>query len=311
MVEGARIRTQRKVGIGFVVVCLIWGSTWLAIKLGLETVPPFLAAGLRFLLASIVLGGLVFLRNERLPGERGFRALVVFISLTSFSIPFALVYWGQHLIPSALASILFATFPFFVAVFSHIVLPNERMSGPKMLGVLLGFVGVYVIFSSGLSLGARLEFGGMVAIVASSLIQAISLVFLKKHGESYSTLSINFVSIGMSAVLLLCTSAVVEDYTNVVFTSKAILSLLFLAIFGTVVTFVTYFWMIKHVQAVLLSMTSFVTPIIAVVLGALVMHEQLAPQIVSGAALVLGGILVANGRDLVKLISVRKSLLWD
>lgn len=311
MVEGGRIRTQRKVSIGFVVVCLIWGSTWLAIKLGLETVPPFLAAGLRFLLASIVLGGLVFLRNERLPRERGFRALVVFISLTSFSIPFALVYWGQHLIPSALASILFATFPFFVAVFSHIVLPNERISGPKMLGVLLGFIGVYVIFSSELSLGAGLAFGGMVAIVASSLIQAISLVFLKKHGESYSTLSINFVSIGMSAVLLLCTSVVVEDYTNVVFTPKAILSLLFLAIFGTVVTFVTYFWMIKHVQAVLLSMTSFVTPIIAVVLGALVMHEQLAPQIVSGAALVLGGILVANGRDLVKLISDRKSLLWD
>lgn len=311
MVEGARIRTQSKVSIGFVVVCLIWGSTWLAIKLGLETVPPFLASGLRFLLASIVLGGLVFLRNERLPRERGFRALVVFISLTSFSIPFALVYWGQLLIPSALASILFATFPFFVAVFSHIVLPNERMSGPKMLGVLLGFIGVYVIFSSELSLGARLALGGMVAIVASSLIQAISLVFLKKHGESYSTLSINFVSIGMSAVLLLCTSVVVEDYTNVVFTPKAILSLLFLAIFGTVVTFVTYFWMIKHVQAVLLSMTSFVTPIIAVVLGALVMHEQLAPQIVSGAALVLGGILVANGRDLVKLISDRKSLLWD
>lgn len=311
MIGGVRIRTQTKVVIGFTVVCLIWGSTWLAIKLGLETVPPFLAAGLRFLLASIILGGLVFLRNEQLPREGRFRALVIFISLTSFSVPFALVYWGQRLIPSALASILFATFPFFVALFSHVFLPNERMSGPKAMGVLLGFIGVCVIFSGGLSLDAHLAFGGMVAIVTSSLIQAISLVFLRKHGESYSTLSINFVSICIGAALLLCTSVAVEDYSGVVFTPKAISSLFFLAIFGTVVTFVTYFWMIKHVEAVLLSMTSFVTPIIAVVLGALVMREQLAPQIVSGAGLVLGGILVANGRDLLKLISDRKSLLWE
>ena len=102
-----------------------------------------------------------------------------------------------------------------------------------------------------------------------------------------------------------------EDYSAVSFTGEAILSILFLAVFGNVVAFVSYFWLVKHVETVLLSMTSFVTPIIAVALGAFTLHETLSPRIFSGATLVLCGLLAANGKDLAGMLARKKALLWD
>jgi drug/metabolite transporter (DMT)-like permease len=250
-------------------------------------------------------------RKENLPRGGVFWGLVVFMGLTAFSIPYALVYWGQRLIPSALASILFASYPFFVALFSHAFLPNEKMNALKVLAVVLGFTGVYIIFSGELSFDAGIAIGGMLAIVGSALIQAVSLVFLKKYGETFSPIGVNFVSMSIGAVLLLAGSLAVEDYATVSFTSQAVLSIIFLAVFGNVVAFVAYFWLVKHIEAVLLSMTSFVTPIVSVALGALVLNEILSPRIFGGAILVLCGILAANGKDLAKLLAKRKALLWD
>ncbi|HEY6952473.1 MAG TPA: EamA family transporter [Bacteroidota bacterium] len=305
------IKLKTKVVLWLVVVCLIWGSTWLVIKIGLATVPPFLAAGLRFMLASILLYAMMVMRKESLPRGTVFQKLALFIGLTAFGVPYALVYWGQRLIPSALASILFASYPFFVALFSHFLLQNEKMNGLKVVGVLLGFAGVYVIFSNELSFDSHVALAGMAAIVASAFIQAFSLVYLKKHGEAFSPIGVNFAAMSLGTILLLVTSVLVEDYSGVSFTGQALLSIVYLAVLGNVTAFVAYFWLVKHVDTVLLSMTSFVTPIIAVALGAFVLGESLAPRIFSGATLVLCGILAANGKELARMIASKKALLWD
>jgi drug/metabolite transporter (DMT)-like permease len=258
----------------------------------------------------MILYGMMVARKESLPPGRTYRLLVLFVGLTAFSVPYALVYWGQRQIPSALASILFATYPFFVAFFSSIFLPNEKMTLLKFIAIILAFAGVYVIFAGQLALDARIAVGGMAAIVGSSFIQASALVLLKKYGGSFSPISVNFVSMGIGAILLMGASVFAEDYTGVVFTAKAVLSITYLAIFGTVVAFVTYFWLVKHVETVLLSMTSFITPIIAVALGALVLGERLTPQMIIGAGMVLGGILIANAKDVARLAATGKSLLW-
>lgn len=263
------------------------------------------------MLASAILYAMMLVRKESLPRGKMFRGLALFMGFAGFGVPYALVYWGQHLIPSALASILFATYPFFVGIFSYAFLPNEKMNAFKIFAVILGFSGVYLIFSSELAIDVHIAVGGMAAIVISAFIQAISLVCLKKYGETFSPISLNFLSMSIGAVLLLVASVVVEDYSTVSFTHQAVLSILFLAAFGNVVAFVSYFWLVKHVETVLLSMTSFVTPIIAVALGALVLNETLSPRIFSGATLVLCGILAANGKDLANMLARKKALLWD
>lgn len=270
-----------------------------------------LAAGLRFLLASFILYAMMLVRKETLPRGKLFVVLAVFLGLTAFSVPYALVYWGQRLIPSALSSILFATYPFFVALFSRAFLPSEKLNGLKIFGVVLAFAGVYLIFSSELAGNTSLAIGGMAAIIASAFIQALSLVFLKKYGETFSPIGINFAAMSIGAALLLIASVIGESYSAVSLTNEALFSIAFLAVFGNVVAFVSYFWLVKHVETVLLSMTSFVTPIIAVVLGALILHEALSPRIFSGATLVLCGILAANGKDLAQMIARKKALLWN
>ncbi len=292
-------------------MCLIWGTTWVAIKIGLRSIPPVLGASLRFLLASLFLLGLIEFRKIQFARDKTFWNLGILMGLSSFGIPLALVYWGTQYIPTGLASILFATHPFAVALCSYFLLTNERLTRPKLAGILLGFIGIYVIFASEFSFQSNLAIEGMIAIILSSALQAFTLVTIKKYGGPYNTMSLNYVGMVIGGVLLAVMSYFVENHEGLVFNNEAILSLVYLAVFGSVVTFVTYFWLLKHVEVVLLSLTAFVTPIIAVIAGVVVFNESLTTQMLGGSALVLVGIIVANSNDLLSVIRRGKAFMFN
>lgn len=273
--------------------------------------PPMLGASLRFLLAALFLLGLIEFRRIQFAKDEMFWKLGLLMGFSSFGIPLALVYWGTQYIPTGLASILFATYPFAVALCSYFLLPNDRLSKPTMAGILLGFVGIYVIFASEFTFQSALGVEGMVAIILSSVLQAFALVTVKKHGKPYNTMSLNYVGMVIGGVLLAIMSFATENHEGVVFNQEAIFSLIYLALFGSVVTFVTYFWLLKHVEAVLLSLTAFVTPIIAVIAGVIVFGERFTVQILAGSALVLIGIVIANSTDLIAVVRRGKALLMD
>lgn len=285
---------QFKVITAYILICLIWGSTWLAIKIGLESLTPLLAAGLRFSVASIVLYIIITIRKISIPWGRETLWFYGTVALTSFSVPFALVYWGEQRIASGLTSVVFAIYPFCVALFSAAMLPKENLSLAKIMGMILGFVGIAIIFSHDISFGDEETLGGMTAVLLSAMLQAYSVVVIKKYGHDISPFVVSFVPMLVGAVLLLSASAAVEDFSVSHFTGLAIGSILYLALFGTVLTFVSYFWLIKRVHVVLLSLTSFVTPIIAVLLGAVILHEAVTLELFIGAACVLLGIIIAN-----------------
>ncbi len=288
-----------KVIIAYTAICTIWGSTWLVIKLGLETLTPFLAAGLRFAFAGVVLFGIIKIKKIPIPWNEHTRWFYVVIALTSFSLPFGLVYWGEHRISSGMTSILFATYPLFVAVMSSLLISTERLTVLKILGVLIGFGGVVTIFSNDVQFsGESNVMIGMAAVVLSAVIQSFSAVMIKKHGHEISPYVVSFVPMSISAILLLIASVSVEDFSNVQFTPMAIFSISFLAIFGTIVTFVSYFWLLKRVEVVLLSLTAFVTPLIAVVLGVIVLNEKISAELFAGAFLVFTGIATANANEI-------------
>ena len=206
------------------VVCIIWGTTWVAIKIGLQSIPPLLGASLRFLLASLVLLGLIELRHIQFARARIFWNLGLLMGLSSFGIPLALVYWGTQFIPTGLASILFATYPFAVSLFSYFLLPKERLTRPKLAGIMLGFVGIYVIFASEFSFQGSLGVEGMVAIVLSSGMQAFALVTVRKYGGPYNVMSLNYIGMVIGGVTLAIMSYFVERHEGIVFNQAAILS---------------------------------------------------------------------------------------
>jgi drug/metabolite transporter (DMT)-like permease len=138
----------------------------------------------------------------------------------------------------------------------------------------------------------------MLAILASVLLQGISLVLVKRHGKHIPPVAMNVGGMLVGLPIMFAIAFGVESFSSVRFDAKGILSILYLSTFGTVVTFVTYYWLLKRMQALFLSFISFITPILAVLFGKLVLDETLSPNIFSGATLVLAGIVIANGKDI-------------
>jgi drug/metabolite transporter (DMT)-like permease len=287
---------QIKIWLAFITACLVWGSTWLAIKVGLSGMPPFLGAGLRFFIASIILYIIVKVRRIAIPMTTDAKKVYVVLIVLSYTVPFAFVYWAEQYIPTGLASILFAGYPFWVAICSQIMLKDELLNVFKVSGIVLGFIGLLVIFAGDVHIADSRALVAMLMILANAIMQAYSLVLVKKIGQPISPFAFNAVSMFYSGIALICLSFMVESHDAIVWDTASVGSILYLATVGSVVVFAAYFWLLKRVEAVYLSLISFITPIVAVVLGAIVLGEKLDPNVFVGASFVLVGLLVANGK---------------
>jgi drug/metabolite transporter (DMT)-like permease len=297
------------VRVGFLSLCLIWGSTWLAIKIGLESIPPFYSVVFRFLIAAFLSYGLLRMRGLSIPRDRASWNLFVTIGLLSFGLPFSIIYWSGQYLPSGLMSILFAVFPFMVAILSHKFLPNEPLNVFKVIGIVIGFSGIIVIFSEGLSSSSTMgqfQLLGIVGIVVGTILQAGGLMVLKRKGKDVDPLTLNFSGMLIGAIPVAVMAILFERLSDIRVDAKSVGSILYLSTFGSVVTFAVYFWMLKRVEAVYLSFLTFVTPVVAVFLGAVVLGEKLEPNTFLGASLVLLGVLVGNGKGFIDLMNSDK-----
>jgi drug/metabolite transporter (DMT)-like permease len=163
-------------------LCAIWGSTWLGIKLGLRDLPPLTFAGIRFALAALVLGALVAIRGARLPlAGRDWR-LLGYTGFLSITVNYALVFWGEQYISSGLAAVLSATVPLFGLPIAHRYLASERLSASKVAGVLLGVIGVAIVFSGELSIGGPQALWASAGIILAALATAHAGVLVKAQG---------------------------------------------------------------------------------------------------------------------------------
>jgi drug/metabolite transporter (DMT)-like permease len=301
------MRSERVgIWISYFIISTVWGTTWFAIRIGLETIPPFLSAGIRCSLAAVVLYVLLRLRKGVIPTTPAAWKVYSALGILTIGLPFALVYWGQQFIPTGLSSILFALFPVTVAVFSHLMLKKEPLNGYKIVSVVLGFMGVAIIFSSDIAIADSRSILGMLAILVSVFLQAVALILIKKYGDPVSPMAMNFVGMAMGGGMVLLLSLVAERGQPVVWTWQGIASLAYLTIIGSVVTFLAYYWLLKRIDAVYLSLSSFINPIVAVLIGSLALGERLSPLTFAGAILVLAGMLTANGRAFYEKLRTRE-----
>lgn len=294
------IRITPLIALGYLAICLIWGSTWLVIRLGMESLTPFISAGVRFTIASSVIFTVMKIKNIPLIVDGSAMKIYITGGFFSFLIPFGLVYWGQQFISSGLASVLFAVYPFSVATVAHFSLNEERLKKTKVFGMLTGFTGIIIIFSDNFSIRFNMmEFLGMAAVVGSGIIQSFVVVLIKKEGKHLNPFSMNLVPMAIAAVGFLITGFLVEDVSRNRFDLNGILSVLYLGIFGSIVTFTTYYWLLKKVSVLLMSLIAFITPIIALILGWLVYNEKLTMFHLTGSIFVLTGLLISQS-ELIK-----------
>jgi drug/metabolite transporter (DMT)-like permease len=276
---------------------LIWGTTWAAIRLGLEGIPPLTGVALRFGIAGSLLLALVWRLGVRFRWSRAELGLWAVNGLLSFTASYTIVYWAEQHIPSGLAAMLFATYPLLVAVIAHFALPGERLRWSSAGGILLGLVGVAVIFSDDLRLlgGANVREVALVMML-SPLVSALATVAVKRWGAGIHPLSLTAVPMLLTATIVGILAFVFERQATVVFDLRSVGALLYLAVLGSAVTFTVYYWMLARAPATRVALIAYTIPIVAVGVGALVFQEPIRPRVVMGGVLVLFGVAVVNWR---------------
>jgi drug/metabolite transporter (DMT)-like permease len=280
-----------KARLVWLILCGIWGSTWLFIKLGLADLPPITFAGIRFVISCAVLFPLVLIRRLPLPAKRGDWWLLIFTGFLSFSLNYGLVFWGEQHISSGLAAVLQSTMPAFGLVLAHFHLPHERMTWVKIAGVVLGVLGVVVVFSNQLAISGRQALAGCVALVLSALFGAYSNVLVKTYGKNLNPAIIAAGQMFFGLIPLLIVGIGFEgNPLQLRWTATAIIALLYLAVVGSVVAFLLYYWLMQHMDVTKTMLISLVTPVVAVILGMLALNEELNWRTLAGGAMIIAGI---------------------
>lgn len=290
----------------YFLICFFWGSSWYIIKVSLQYVTPFINLGSRFLISAFAIYLVMRYTNTRLDLSPTSVKLYLILGFFSYSIPFSLVYWAERTIPSSLASILFAMNPFFVAILSSIFIKEEFLSVPRIIGIILSFAGIIFIFKDGLRIELSHYLPGMIAVILSALMQASIAVTIKKKGGHLSPLSMNFIPTLIAGIFLVTIGLFTENLSSNKFTIEAILMIIYLAVFVTVFNFTAYYSLLKKMSVVILSLTSFITPLIATFIGVVVGGENLSKNISAGAFFVLTGILIANWEGFKKFYHQKK-----
>ncbi len=275
----------------FGLLCLIWGSTWAAIKFGLDGVPAFLGAGLRFAIASAIITPLALMRPRK-KFTRDDKIAIASCGFIGFAGSYATVYWAEQYITSGLTAILYCTMPLFVALLSAFWTKAETLSGRKVAGILIGMAGTVVLFWPKEALKPH-EQGAMLCTLAGSLASAVNIVMMKRHSKHTDIYWLNAISMAIGSVCLLSVSAVTEVPATLHWTRSNILALFYLAVLGSVVAFLAYYHLIKTMEATHLSLITLIVPIVAVALGWTFLHEAVSASTGVGIAVILAGVAIA------------------
>jgi len=282
-----------------VLLTVIWGTTWSVVRVSLDGFPPLTSVTLRFTVAVVLLalwgrmtGRVVFKPEHRTTP----RHLAVWASqaLFNFTIPYSLVYWAEQWVPSGLVSILFSTMPIFVVLGAWFVLPEERLRPMAFFGLLLGFVGIALIFSEDFNLlgGPQAAFASAIFLL-SPASAAVGQVVVKRWGNDLPTFSLTLLPMASGAALLSGLAWWFERDLPWNPEPAAVGAILYLALVGTALAFTLYYWLLKHVTAINLSLITYATPVVAITLGITFLDEPITLRILLGSALVISGVGLA------------------
>ena len=280
----------------------IWGASYLFIKVIVAEVPAFTLVAGRLTLAAIIMWGILRARGLSLPrSRRTWRAYAV-LGLLGAAIPYSLISWGEQYIPSGLASLLQSTTPIFTVILAHFLTDDERITMTKIIGVVVGFVGVGILMLPDPSLrpgsvqatGLRADLLGQLAIVGSSLCYALTAIYVRSRLQGQPPLVSAAGQLTMGMVYMLPASLLIDRPFDLSPSLPVLASWLALTILGTVVAYVIYFTLLERTSATFVTMVTYIIPVNGLLLGALVLNEQLSVTTLGSLALILLGVLLVR-----------------
>ncbi len=282
----------------FVSLCVVWGSTWMAIKVGLRFLPPFAFAGTSFVTSTLCILLITKVLHTRFPKDWSSWRVMIFLGLTMMGAGFAFQYWGEQYVSSGLAAVLFATPPLFVVIFAHILIEEEKITRWKAIGIIISFVGMLVIFRQELtpvfSLNTQSSIYGAVAEVASAATTALAIVVYKRFYAKIDRLANLLVQTIIGCVLLSILALGCERSSSFDFTPLAIVATIYLGL-ATTLPYIGYYWLLEKNSAINVSTVTFIVPILALALGWILLGEQITRSTILGGTLILAGVYLTAG----------------
>ena len=284
----AMTHLTRKDYFAYALICLIWGSTWGAIRLLVRDVPPLRAAAIRFFLAALTLLAISLTRSMiSWPTRREWRALVV-LGITMMGIPYGLLFWAEYRISSSMTAVLFSTCPLFVALFTPLM-TRTRVPRRAVFAMLIGLGAMAALFYTELAISGYLLLGGG-AVIAAVISSSWASVFAKREIGNVDPVVGTGIQFCVGAVVLCVASSLREYGRPSDWNSSSILALAFLTLLGSVVTFSVYYWLLGKMQAYQLSTINLVVPVVAMAEGALILRERLSLLMVAACVAVLASV---------------------
>lgn len=275
----------------YIITLLLFGSTWVVVKIGLQTVPPFTFAVVRFVIAFLLLGVAFRIWRYRLPQLPNIRRKIFVAGFLMYGLNFLFIYIGQQWIEASLAAVIFATMPFFTGIFAHFLLPQERLTKHVIAGMVVGFVGTIALFSNNLTLSGPVL--GMLSLLLSSVFCSWATVLIKRDLNDIPAAQLSILQIP-AGLLVLIPPMIFELPIQFEISLAGVGSLLYLALLGTGAAFIGWYYLLKRVSAVALSLMTFLEPLVAIGLGYVLLNERLESHFLLGGALILIGVLIAT-----------------
>jgi drug/metabolite transporter (DMT)-like permease len=292
----AIVRPKRwKILLAFAIIYLVWGSTFLAIRVGVREVPPFLFAGMRFFTAGIVLYAWMRAKGTASPTRREWLAASL-LAVLIFVLDYGLLFWAEKRVPSGIAAVMMATIPVFTALAEIIFLRTQKLTFRLGLALLIGICGVAVLVRHSEGFGeAAIDSSGAAALVVAAVSWSVAAILTRKLSLPQSKVMSSGAQMLAGGILLTITSAMLSEFRGFDVRTVSLgawLALIYLILAGSIVAFTAYVWLIHHESPTKVGTYAYVNPVVAVMIGYFLGGEPLGVRTIAGTLLVLVSVVV-------------------
>ncbi len=291
--------------LAFIALSLAWGSSFFWIKIAVAEVGPFLLVALRILFGIAGLAVVVLLRRPAWPKDRRAYWALLFLGLTNTALPFVLISWAEQYIDSAVAAILNSSVPLFTMLIAHFILSDDKMTRQRVLGLLVGFVGVVVLSTRDLSGDVRLNLLAQGAMLLAVLFYAGSSVLIRRNTQGISPIVQALVPLLSADALIWAGALAAESPIRLPVLGLTWFALIWLGLVGSCLAYLLYYYLVHSIGPTRATMVTYMFPVVGIGLGVFVLPllgypaEMLDINLIAGAVLIIGSLLIVNRRPAV------------
>jgi drug/metabolite transporter (DMT)-like permease len=289
--------TLRRAWAAWIAVCLIWGTTYLAIKVALQSIPPFLMGGLRYTTAGFILAAVIRRRGHRLPPPVSWGPLAI-VGFFMLALGNGGVVWAEQSVPSGLTAVIIGTSPFWMVGVEALLTRGRTIHARQWIGLAIGFAGIVILVWPDVTAGGETgrNFGwGVLAVQIACAGWAVGSAYTKRHVLPSDILAAAAFQMIFGGAFLLIAGSALGEWSRLSFTPLTAVTFVYLTLAGSLVAFAAYSYALKHLDVAVVSLYTYVNPVIAVVLGALLLGEPLEARMIASAAVIAVGMLTVGG----------------